>query len=436
MQVHPRHFACTLLFALTPIIALARSSGPIARVTGAPGDNPLACTQCHAGTLNSGPGSVKIILPSGSVYIPGVKQRVTVQVSHPTQRRWGFEFAARLNSNLQNGQAGDFAPIDNLTQVICEDSMPKPCSTSSVLFVTHTSAGSRNGTLNGVSFQFDWTPPATNVGPITLYVAGNAANGDFAFTGDQIYTSSLELTPAIPVAPTITAAGLVNAATGVAGPIAPNSWVTIFGTNLGVTTRSWADTDFVDGGMPLALDGVSVRLIQFAIPRLAHIGYVSPTQVNFLLPSDFQAANGTTVLVRNPAGITTEVPITLNASAAQLFTSGGNVLATRANGALLGKAAPAAPGDTIVLYATGLGATTPALIAGQVPTQSASLNTLPRVTIGGQDATVVSGGIVPGSAGLYQVVVQVPAAAVSGDLPVALVVGTTTSAAVPLSVQR
>src|SRR5262245_6966118 len=119
MPVHPRHFVCTLLFALTANAAFARSSGPIARVTGAPGDNPLACTQCHAGNaLNSGPGSVRIVLPSGSVYIPGVKQRVTVQVTHPTQRRWGFEFAARLNSNPQNGQAGDFAPIDNLTQVI------------------------------------------------------------------------------------------------------------------------------------------------------------------------------------------------------------------------------------------------------------------------------------------------------------------------------
>jgi uncharacterized protein (TIGR03437 family) len=436
MQAHSRHFVWTLLFAITPIAAFARSSGPIARVTGAPGDNPLACTACHAGNaLNSGPGSVKILLPGAAVYIPGVKQRVTVQVSHPTQRRWGFEFSARLNSNPQSGQAGDFASIDNLTQVICEDNVPRPCS-GSLLFVTHTSAGSRNGTLNGVSFQFDWTPPATNAGPITLYVAGNAANGDFNNTGDQIYTSSLELTPAIPTAPTITAAGLVNAATGVAGAISPNSWVTIFGTNLGVTTRSWADTDFVNGGMPLSLDGVSVRMIQFAIPRLVHVGYVSPTQVNFLVPSDFQAAPGTTVLVRNPAGITSEVPITLNASAAQLFTSGGSVLATRANGALLGKTAPAAPGDTIVLYATGLGATTPGLIAGQIPTQPANLTTLPRVTIGGQDATVVSGGIVPGSGGLYQVAVQVPAAAVSGDLPVALVVGTTTSATAPLTVQK
>ena len=203
-------------------------------MTGAPGDNPRACTLCHTGNaLNSGSGSVKILLQGGAFYIPGVRQRVMVQVSDPDQRRWGFEFTARLSSNPETGQAGDLTSVDNFTQVICEDNAPKPCA-SGPLFITHTTAGSRNGTPGGATFQFDWTPPATNAGPVTFYVAGNAANGNGANTGDLIYTSNMQLTPAIPSAPSVSAAAnVVSAATSLPGPVAPNSWVTIFGSNLG-----------------------------------------------------------------------------------------------------------------------------------------------------------------------------------------------------------
>jgi uncharacterized protein (TIGR03437 family) len=375
------------------------------------------------------------VLQSGNVYIPGVKQRVMVQVSDPNQRRWGFEFSARLNSDLEKGQAGDLNPVDNFTQVICEDNAPRPCA-SGVTFIEHTSAGTRNGTRNGVTFQFDWTPPATNVGPITFYVAGNAANGDANFTGDLIYTSSVQLSPLTPAAPTVTTGNVVSSATGVAGPMAPNSWATIYGTNLGVTTRGWTDSDFVNGQIPFSLDGVSVLLIQFGAPRLAYVGYVSPTQVNFLLPSDL-TVTATTVQVRNPAGTNTAVPITIQANACQLFTSDGkSVLGAHANGTLLSKSAPAAPGESIVLYGTGLGAAAPALIPGVVPSDATPLAALPQVTIGGAPATVSFAGVVPGSAGVYQLNVQVPSSAANGDLPVIVQVGTGSSTATTLTVQK
>src|SRR5712675_295302 len=129
MRKNSLYLAAAVLTGIAPITALAHSYGPAPRVTGAPGDNSRSCTQCHSSSaLNSGAGSVKIVLQSGAVYIPGVKQRVTVQVSDPAQRRWGFEFTARLNSDLEKGQAGDLNPVDNLTQVICEDNAPKPCA--------------------------------------------------------------------------------------------------------------------------------------------------------------------------------------------------------------------------------------------------------------------------------------------------------------------
>ncbi|HYW45816.1 MAG TPA: choice-of-anchor V domain-containing protein [Bryobacteraceae bacterium] len=128
MRMLPRYLLGGLV-VLVPIVAFGHSYGPPPRVTGGPGDNARACTLCHTGNApNSGTGSVQILLQSGLVYIPGVKQRVAVQVADPDQQRWGFQLSARLNSGLENGQAGDFTPIDTMTQVISEDNGPKPCT--------------------------------------------------------------------------------------------------------------------------------------------------------------------------------------------------------------------------------------------------------------------------------------------------------------------
>lgn len=423
-----------IVVCFVPSQAFGHSYGPKPRVTAAPGDDARACTACHStSALNSGTGSVKIILQGGPVYIPGVKQRVVVQVSDPNQQRWGFELTARLNSDLASGQAGDFTPVDNWTQVICEDYGPRPCA-SGPSFITHTSAGTRNGTRNGAAFQFDWTPPATNAGPVTLYVAGNSANGNGSPTGDLIYSSSVQLTPAIPVAPSVSAGGIVSSATSVAGPVAPNSWVTVYGSNLGATTRSWTDGDFINNGIPYSLDGVSVLL--FGAPRLAYVGYVSPTQVNFLLPSDL-TPTAVTVQVRNPAGITTAIPLTVQASAPQLFTADGKyALGVHTNGNAVAKTNPAVPGETITVYATGLGATSPPLTPGQLPTSAVSVATVPQVTIGGAAATGVSASVVPGAAGVYQISFQVPSNAANGDLPLIVQVGTASSASTLITVQK
>lgn len=436
-------FCIAALFISAALTNLfAHSYGPAPRVTGGPGDNALACTQCHnTSALNSGPGSVKVILQSGALYIPGIKQRVTVQVSDPGQQRWGFELTARLNSDLQNGQAGDLIPVDNFTQVICEDAGPKPCA-SGVSFIQHTSAGTRNGTKEGATFQFDWVPPSTNVGPVTFFVAGNAANGNGAPTGDLIYTSSVQLNPAIPAAPAVTAGNVVSAATSSEGPVAANSWVTIYGSNLGVTTRSWDTADITNGGLPFSLDGVSVLVT--GAPRLAYVGYVSPTQVNFLLPSDITPGT-VQIQVRNPAGISPKVPLTIQANAVQLLTWDGKYASgSHTNGDSLGKpgllgstpSTPAVPGETISLNATGYGPTNPTSIPGLIPAQTLGIITPPTVTIGGVNAVVVSATVLPGSAGVCQINVQIPGNAPNGDQPVVVQSGTFNSASALVTIQR
>jgi uncharacterized protein (TIGR03437 family) len=184
------------------------------------------------------------------------------------------------------------------------------------------------------------------------------------------------------------------------------------------------------------LDGVSVLLNVNNTPRVAYVGYVSPTQVNFLLPSDANPGV-TAVQVKNPAGLSVAAPITVAANAPELFTADGKVaVGSHGNGNPLGKSTPAAPGETITVYGTGLGPTNPALIPGQVPTAAATLATPPQVTIGGASASVTFAGVVPGTAGVYQINVQVPSSAANGDLPLVVQTGTVSSSPVLVTIQK
>ena len=188
---------------------------------------------------------------------------------------------------------------------------------------------------------------------------------------------------------------------------------------------------------------------------LAYVGSISPTEVKFLLPSDL-VVTATTVQLRNPAGVSESVRMTIQANAPQLFSvDGKSVLAAHADGTYVGKpglvptlgspilslsedfsTTPAKPGETIVVYGTGLGPTTPALVVGQIPDEEVAMATLPQVTIGASAAAVESASVVPGTAGLYKISVQVPSDAPNGDLPIVVQVGTARSTATLLTVLK
>jgi uncharacterized protein (TIGR03437 family) len=138
------------------------------------------------------------------------------------------------------------------------------------------------------------------------------------------------------------------------------------------------------------------------------------------------------------------MPITVQANAPQLCTDDGkHVAATHADGTPVGPAGlfpggpattPAMQGETVTLFGTGPGPTTPALIASQMPAQAFPLATLPQVSIGGGTANVVSESVVPSAPGIYQIKVVVPAAQ-SGGQPVIVTVGGVNSASTLITIQ-
>jgi uncharacterized protein (TIGR03437 family) len=121
------------------------------------------------------------------------------------------------------------------------------------------------------------------------------------------------------------------------------------------------------------------------------------------------------------------------------------VVATRTDFSLVGKpglfsnatTVPAKPGDIIILWGTGFGATNPPAPSGQVVTGAPAVVVNPTVTVGGINAPLVSAVLSPGFVGLYQVAIQIPDSAPNGDLPlVGQVQGVQSRGIVLLTVQK
>jgi uncharacterized protein (TIGR03437 family) len=424
--------------ATVPLLLWAYSAGPDPGKAGVPGESTCVESGCHVGTaLNGGGGSVKVTFPAGLSYVPGVKQHLVVTVADPTQRFWGFELTARQSTDSKS-QAGSFASTDGFTAVVCASvagllnptqwtfidfPQKQNCPDSRPLaYIEHTSAGSIRLKTGSQTFEFDWTPPASDVGNIVIYVAGNAANGDGNNTGDHIYTANYTLAPGVAgPAPTISQNAVVSGASFQPG-IVPGSWVTLRGTNLAPTTDTW-DKAIVNGNLPTSLDGVGVSIGG----KPAYVYFISPEQINVLAPD--VGLGSMPVTVTTSGGTSPAVTATAQQVQPAFFLWVGKyTVATRQDFSLAvkdGTFAPtktvaAKPGDVIILWGTGFGPTSPAVTPGiQVPADKTYSTASPvTVKINGVSAQVFGTALASGFAGLYQVAIQVPANAPDGDLPI------------------
>jgi uncharacterized protein (TIGR03437 family) len=225
--------------------------------------------------------------------------------------------------------------------------------------------------------------------------------------------------PASGTLPMVTAAGLVNAASFAnPGVVVSGSLISIFGTNLGPLTYA--------NGLPLPtiLGGTSVALNGVAIP----LNFVSPGQINAQVPWEQQSPDVVSLAVSvNGVPGCASTGLSDYGYAPGIFTVGssGQGAILIANTALLATSGaggrPATAGDYLSIYATGLGSVSNPPADGTAAGSNSLLNTAPTVTIGGANALVTFAGLAPGFAGLYQVNVQVPAAASKGNaVPVIL----------------
>ena len=252
------------------------------------------------------------------------------------------------------------------------------------------------------------------------------ADGSFYGTttvGEGLYglgtIFNLILAPPTP-APAIDPSGGVVSSASFQVEIAPDSWITIAGTNLSSVTDNWG-WSIGNGVLPTSLDGVSVSVGG----KPAYISYISPTLINAVAPD---VGTGTLpVAVTNSGATSSAVSASVQPVAPAFFQWGTYAVATRLdyspavrNGTLSTTTTPAAPGDVIVLWGTGFGPTNPSAPDGvEVPSDTIYNTASPvTVTVGGVPAIVYDAALTPESAGLYQVTVQIPASLANGDYPV------------------
>lgn len=217
-------------------IVWASSGNPPNAHTAAPGE--AVCSDCH-GNLNLGGGSVTISGPPQ--YTPGQTYTITVGVSRTGQQRWGFQATALTPAHVRAGTL----VATNTTRTRVETELGPNRQ-----YVEHTSAGTDLGVPNAApGWTFDWVAPSSGVGPVTFYVAGNAANGNGNTLGDFIYTTALVIPQTPDVACCIPGSKLRGDASTAGGSLPAGDGITD-GSDLGV----YVDYIFFNDASSIRLD--------------------------------------------------------------------------------------------------------------------------------------------------------------------------------------
>ncbi|HTS30479.1 MAG TPA: PQQ-binding-like beta-propeller repeat protein [Bryobacteraceae bacterium] len=208
------------------------------------------------------------------------------------------------------------------------------------------------------------------------------------------------------------ATSLVNAASGDATALAPGSLASIYGSGLAPSIASAATFP-----LPSTLGGAAISVNGIAAPLL----YAGPNQLNFQVPYEVSGA----AILNVTAGGQASATAALHDTAPGVFQlSSGRAAILNQDGSINGADHPAAVGEVVVVFATGLGAVSPPASTGAQAVAFPPSVVVAKVTatVGGQPATVLFAGLAPGYAGLDQVNFAVPKLA-SGDYPLQITAG-------------
>jgi Secretion system C-terminal sorting domain/Reeler domain len=165
------------------IICLSNALGPVARqqrgYTGAPGDQPNTCATCHnTGTFNP-TAALQVLDSLGSSpvtrYQPGRQYtiRMTITAAAGTPSAYGFQMIdlrTQDNSNVKG-----FLPKAQQAENIGVDTI----RASGRVYAGH------NARLSSNIINVKWKAPASDVGTVIFYAAGNAANTSSSSAGDN-----------------------------------------------------------------------------------------------------------------------------------------------------------------------------------------------------------------------------------------------------------
>ena len=258
------------------------------------------------------------------------------------------------------------------------------------------------GSLNDGRWTATWQARSS---ASQIVITVNAQQAAPPLSGSQSIGGTLQSNP---VAPSINAGGIVSAAKyGTNQPLAPGSFASIYGVNLGAGQN-------LALSLPLTvqLGATQVVLAGRALP----LQYAGDGQVNAVIPYDIPPNTSQQLIISNGPALSVPETVVLAPAQPAVFaqTDGAGVVFGVKNGTtaqyLVDAQHPVSAGDAIVIYCAGLGAVDPPVAAGAAaPSSPTAQTTNPvTVTIGGKSAQVFYSGLVAGFAGLYQANAYVP----------------------------
>jgi uncharacterized protein (TIGR03437 family) len=199
---------------------------------------------------------------------------------------------------------------------------------------------------------------------------------------------------------------VVNAA-DYGSDIAPGGLISVFGTQLSPINMASAEIP-----LPTALANSCLSVNGLPVPIL----FVSPGQVNAQMP--FQAIGNVTLVLHTPGGTSDNYNLVILPNAPSVFlatvgqeTNIPTVVRNDDNELVTASHPIHRQSNTdLVIYLTGLGQTSPAVVSGQPsPTNPLALTLLqPTVTLGGVQLPLLYAGLAPGLVGVDQINVSVP----------------------------
>ena len=393
-------------------VAKATTSGgnwlQVSRTSGVTGTSATVSVSVGTAGLSAGTynGTVTIQPDGGSPVLVQVVLSVTAPSISVDLRDLTFSY-----------RPGDSRPAAKNVQVSGGAFSAVAVSTGNWLAVTPAS-GTANPTQIAISVDPGSLAPGTYNGHVTVSGTGSvsgAADISVAFTVQA------------PL-PTINFAG--SAASYASDTLSPGEIITIFGTEIGPTTPAFGSLDS-SGKMSTTAGGVQVFVSGYPAP----ITYASGTQINAVVPYEIKTLRSASIWVKFLNQTSNSITVPVTASTPGIFTAnasgtGPGLILNHPDYSLNSAAKPIQKGGYIMVYITGEGETVPAGVTGKITTADSMPGPLlpVAVRVGGIPATATFAGEAPFFvSGIMQINVKIPENAPSGDVPLVISIGTSST---------
>jgi uncharacterized protein (TIGR03437 family) len=267
------------------------------------------------------------------------------------------------------------------------------------------------------NYSATWAPGAVTS---EMVITVNAAAGTLQ-PATATLNGGISQNPTPP--PTLVTGGTLNNLNPVVGgSLSPGTIAQVHGSGL---ATSAVQTGVLP--LPTTFNNTFAQVGAYQAPLF----YLSNGQVNVQLPYDLTPSQQLPILLSVNNALTLPVTLDIVPTAPGVLSdfdgptppstqNGAHIIAQHSNGSLVTSNSPATPGEDLVMYLVGLGATKPSVPSGAATPNSplSYVNLAPTVTVDSQPATLLFAGLTPAFVGLYQIDFQVPAGAHSGDVVV------------------